>query len=140
MLVMKPPGSGRVSERWREYIAVLRKTDLVAEPLMLQFYDIDKSPEESHPRVGFRLNTQVKADFYSYLDKTISLTVLEKVQYILRLNNQTNSFRWLYFIKETLGVETEINLFNIYVPRLGILLRWKYQKVFLPITLGATKT
>ena len=54
------------------------KTDLVAEPLMLQFYDIDKSPEESHPRVGFRLNTQVKADFYSYLDKTISLTVLEK--------------------------------------------------------------
>ena len=62
-------------------------------------------------------STQVKADFYSYLDKTISLTVLEKVQYILRLNNQTNSFRWLYFIKETLGVETEINLFNIYVPR-----------------------
>lgn len=119
VLVMKPPGSGRVSERWREYIAVLRKTDLVAEPLMLQFYDIDKSPEESHPRVGFRLNSQVKADFYSYLDKTISLTVLEKVQYILRLNNQTNSFRWLYFIKETLGVETEINLFNIYVPRLG---------------------
>ena len=54
------------------------KTDLVAEPLMLQFYDIDKLPEESHPRVGFRLNTQVKADFYSYLDKTISLTVLEK--------------------------------------------------------------
>ena len=40
------------------------------------------------------------------------------MQYILRLNNQTNSFRWLYFIKETLGVETEINLFNIYVPRL----------------------
>lgn len=119
VLVMKPADSGRVSERWREYIAVLRKTELVEEPLMLQFYDIDKSPEESHPRIGFRLNVQVKADFYSYLDKTISLTVLNKVQYILRLNNQTNALRWLYFIKDTLGVGAETNLFNMYVPKLG---------------------
>ncbi|KAL6450152.1 SPO71 Prospore membrane adapter protein SPO71 [Candida maltosa Xu316] len=105
----------RVVERWKEFVVVIRKTDSVEEPLMLQFYDIYKSPNDSHPKFGFRINNKVSVQFHSYLDKTISLTVSKKTQYILRLNNQLNAFRWLYFLKEALGIELN-TVFNLYVP------------------------
>lgn len=111
----------RVIERWREFVLVIRKTDSSEEPLMLQFYDINKSPTTSHPKFGFRINHEVSACFHSYLDKTISVTVADSTRYILRLNSQDNSLRWLFFMKQALGIPLN-RVFNIYVPARGVFL------------------
>ncbi|RCK55930.1 Sporulation-specific protein 71 [Candida viswanathii] len=105
----------RILERWREFIVVIRKTDSPTEPLMLQFYEIDKSPNFSHPKFAFRINSDIEVCFHSYLDKTISVTVANTAQYVLRLNNQENSLRWLFFMSLALGIPLN-RVFNIYVP------------------------
>lgn len=105
----------RVIERWREFVLVVRKTDSHTEPFILQFYDINKLPTQSHPKFGFRINKELSVEFQSYLDKTISVTVSEKTKYVLRLNNQENALRWVFFTKEALGICLN-RVFNIYVP------------------------
>ncbi|KAK6455318.1 Pleckstrin homology domain-containing protein [Scheffersomyces xylosifermentans] len=123
------PCSNRTYENWKEHYVVLRKTDNKIEPLALQFYDIHSVTHDtkSVPEVNFRLSKDVNAQFYSELDKSISISVPQKGEifgYILKCHDQLSAFRWLHFIKQALGDVME-PYFRVFLPELNVSIRIK---------------
>lgn len=107
-----------VYERWAEYVVVLRKTSALEAPIIIQLYDT-KSHSERAKRAAhqIKLNRKVSAQFYSSTDKSICLTVPSKrgcLIYILKSRYQTASFRWLYFVQQSIGRKLEPT-FNIQI-------------------------
>jgi hypothetical protein len=97
-----------VRERWKEYYVVLRKTDDVHEPVVLQLYDIDPSGTEKEPTSSIHLKLNIHVQFYSELDKSISIVVPGRSRtkvYIFKCHNQITAFRWLFTLKQALRVE-----------------------------------
>ncbi|WEJ93087.1 hypothetical protein PSN45_000548 [Yamadazyma tenuis] len=119
----------RVNERWREVSIVLRK--LAGGAVALQMYKIDDRKEsepqqwdEEKPEVEYELDSEVTANFYSVVDKSLSINI-QKSHWctinIIKFHSQTKSVRWLYFIKQVLG-HTFPSDFNIHIPDIGLTL------------------
>ena len=76
------PCDTRVYERWREYLVVLRKTDTASTGIEMQFYDVANKRRArglKDPDISFGVNMgEVRAQFYSIVDKTIAVTVPEE--------------------------------------------------------------
>lgn len=157
------PCDTRVYERWREYLVVLRKTDTASTGIEMQFYDVAKKRRArglKDPDISFDVNMgEVRAQFYSIVDKTLAVTVPEEsgteeptapvdVQlprlqpqqprhaerglriYILQCHDQYTSFRWLFFLRELLCYKMN-PLFQISMPYLGLLVTIKVPRAVL---------
>lgn len=97
----------RVFERWKEYNVVLRSTNDVDKPLLVQFYTTKKVTKFlSQDKVSlhgfdFYFDSNCKVAFYSSLDKTVSITRTgskESVFYILKTHSSTSAVEWLEFL------------------------------------------
>ena len=113
-----------VRERWKEYYVVLRKTDNPHEPIVLQLYDIDPSGTEKDPTCTIYLRLNIQVQFYSELDKSISIVVPGKSRtkvYIFKCHNQITALRWLFTLKQALGIEFSDG-FVITAPELSLTL------------------
>ncbi|KAG2731766.1 hypothetical protein G9P44_005353 [Scheffersomyces stipitis] len=112
-------GDSRVFERWTEQFAVLRKTDSVVDPLVLQFYHINSVTDDAKNKPEFEVSLlSVDAYFYSDVDRTISILCKQKSEffaYLMRTHDQISAFRWLYFIKSAQGEEMD-SRFRVYLP------------------------
>lgn len=120
----------RITDRWREYYVVLRKTDSASSPLVVQLYDINKQKDlERKADHQLALTEEATAGFFSNSDKTISIVVPTGSGLriaILNARFETLAFRWLYLLKEIVADEVS-TAFNIAVPGLDLKVR-----LFLP--------
>ncbi|CCE79565.1 Piso0_001641 [Millerozyma farinosa CBS 7064] len=99
------PCDARVYERWKEYIVVIRKTEEDSTPLCIQMYDRYDDTSFERPSFQFSLSYSVSAQFYSSLDRSISISVPNSNGlrvYILKCADRLTSIKWLYFIKQYL--------------------------------------
>lgn len=118
------PCDSRVYERWKEYLVVLRKAENIEEPLSVQLYDIHSTTSDTKvkPEFSFKLTYAVRNQFYSGVDKSISLTIPKEsgaMIYIMKCSNQFTSFRWLYFIRQFLRHNFE-RTFRVSIPGLKL--------------------
>jgi hypothetical protein len=117
------PVDSRIRERWKPYYAVLRRTDNANELLTLQFYELMRMSDNTKrtPAISFPLSKKVNAQFYSHSDKSISVIVPKEngvLIYILKYQSQNTAYRWLYFIRQTLGHALD-ETFHIDIPELS---------------------
>lgn len=120
------PCDSRVAERWRELHVVLRRTDDVTKPLVVQLYEIslfDEATTTSKPETTIPLSSLVTALFYSRLDKTISLWVdgEKPMVYIFACKDHVTAVTWLYFVGQFVSDNWD-PAFQISIPDLGIAL------------------
>lgn len=112
----------KITDRWKEYNVVLRKSDEMLALLVVQFYDPKKgSTFDEKPEYKVRLGPEVKIGFYSNIDKTISIS-LEKEWgtrvVIMNARYEGVAHKWLFLVNEILE-GTEECVFNITLPGLG---------------------
>ncbi|CAH2351429.1 hypothetical protein CLIB1423_03S06106 [[Candida] railenensis] len=142
------PCDSRVYERWREYMVVLRKSNRSSTSTEIQLYDVNKKKKSQKlikPDISFPLTSkQVKVQFYSAVDKSISLIVgdhdpdteEEEVAkgvkiYILQCQAQSSSYQWLYLMKGVLGYNMP-SAFQVAIPMLDL-------SIFIEIPLEVVK-
>lgn len=118
------PCDTRVVGRWKEYHVALRRTDDNLNPLMLQLYDLplfDETTTKSKPDTSIPLSSSVTAQFYSRLDKTISLWVggEKPLVCVLACKDHVTSVGWLYFIGQFINQSSDPT-FQISIPDLEI--------------------
>lgn len=114
----------RVLEFWKEHYVVLRKTDDPTEPFLLELYDSFLMGEGAKTRPQFRLKLSQNSHilFYSYFDKTLSISNPDNsgtIIYILRPKNLTTSYRWLFFVQQILKKDHRRPL-NVVIPDLNL--------------------
>ncbi|CAH6722897.1 hypothetical protein CLIB1444_11S03642 [[Candida] jaroonii] len=110
------PCDTRVQEHWREYVALLRKSD--HNSIVIQLYK--SSERQEKPDHEYDLTSKLSANFYSLVDKSISLTIPRDnwcLIHILKFHDNMRSVRWLYFIKQVLGDVLD-STFDIFIPEL----------------------
>lgn len=116
----------RVTDRWREYYVVLKKTDNPELPLEMQLHELDDGQNfEKKPDHSLLLSSRISADFYCASDKSIS--VLEPMSdgvriFILNAKFSSVAFKWLYVIKEFVQDTLDPTL-NVNIPGLDLQLR-----------------
>lgn len=114
-------GETRVVDRWKEYYVVLRKAKLLR--LEVQLFEVSSGLTfEGKPEHRIVLNDQLKADFYSASDKTMSL--VEKVEdgtmvYIFCAKYSLAAYKWLFIIKELIH-DTLVPVINVKVEGLDM--------------------
>lgn len=114
-------GETRVVDRWKEYYVVLRKTKLLN--LEVQLFEASSGLTfDGKPEHRIVLNDQLKADFYSASDKTMSL--VEKVEdgtmvYIFCAKYSLAAYKWLFIIKELIH-DTFVPVINVKVEGLDM--------------------
>ncbi|ODQ78791.1 hypothetical protein BABINDRAFT_21767, partial [Babjeviella inositovora NRRL Y-12698] len=118
------PYDTRVTERWKEYLLVVRSSGDMDQPLLVQFYKnrgiLQKDASIRENTLDFTFTHRCTASLYSNLDKSIALTVPVSnglYIYILKTHTQSASVRWLSLFRSTLG-EVNDGRFYITVPDL----------------------
>lgn len=115
----------RVTDRWREYYVLLRKTDNSSTPLEVQLFDANSRDLEGKPDHTLALSPKVKADFFCRSDKSISLVepVKDGVRlFLLNAKFQTVAFKWLFVVKGIVQDEMDTT-FNIKIAELDMQFR-----------------
>lgn len=142
------PCDTRVYERWKEYMVVLRKSNQSSTYTEIQFYDVNKrkrSQDLIKPDISFPLTRkQVKVQFYSAVDKSISLIVGDQDPetedeevakglkiYILQCQVPSTSYQWLYLMRGVLGYKMP-SAFQVSIPYLDL-------SIFIEIPLEVVK-
>ncbi|KAM9922953.1 hypothetical protein OXX59_005483 [Metschnikowia pulcherrima] len=98
-----------IEDHWREYHVVLKTTDNKACPLRACLFETGRRNDFSgKPDHEFDLSKDMKADFVSLVDKTIS--VAREIDdglviYIMNTRYTMVAHKWLYMIKEISNVE-----------------------------------
>lgn len=118
------PCDTRVVDRWKEYHVALRRTDDNTNPLEMQLYDLpnfDEATTKTKPKISISLSCRVSAQFYSRIDKTISVWVGGKrpAVYILACKDQVTAVTWLYFVSQFIGYSWSPS-FQICIPDLDL--------------------
>lgn len=118
------PCDTRVVGRWKEYHVALRRTDDNLNPLVVQLYDLpmfDETTTKSKPETSIPLSSSVTAQFYSRLDKTISLWVGgdKPLVCVFACKDHVTAVGWLYFIGQFLN-QSSVQAFQISIPDLEI--------------------
>ncbi|OBA21175.1 hypothetical protein METBIDRAFT_42780 [Metschnikowia bicuspidata var. bicuspidata NRRL YB-4993] len=95
-----------IQDHWREYFVVLRNTGSHVNPLHVLLFERNKGKNfEEKPEHSFDINEDIRADFFSLTDKTISIANLVEDGlkiFIMNMKYTTVAFKWLYMIKEVL--------------------------------------
>lgn len=116
-----------VHERWREYLVTLRRSPNSSSPLSIQLYDVHSSAKDfkRKPLYRFEISTSTHVQFYSQMDKSISICVShghDIFSYIMKCKDHITAFKWMNFIKNMTSKTLE-NTFNVSIPSLKISLR-----------------
>lgn len=122
------PCDSNVTERWKEYEVVMKRSDDFTYPISIEIFAIGSisNKTKEKPEFSFHVNGEVHVRFYSHVDKTILIVVPSKDDeckvYILRTHNQITAFRWLYLLKRSLHYDSG-NVLTIDVPKLSVKLQ-----------------
>lgn len=93
-----------IEERWREYFVVLRRGKDEDEILVAQLYRTGKGKDfsKSSPVYTFDITQEIRVDFYSTLDKSISIINPKEngtQLFIMNARYYSQAIKWLYLIK-----------------------------------------
>lgn len=116
-----------VHERWKEYLVTLRRSPKSSSLLSVQLYGTNSSAKDfkRKPEYHFEISTSTHVQFYSQIDKSISICVSHgnnMFAYIMKCKDHITAFNWMNFIKNMTSKTLE-NTFNVLIPSLKISLR-----------------
>lgn len=121
-----------VEERWREYFVVLRRGQ--SDLLVGQLYKTGRGRDFSKPpQFSFRILQEICVNFYSLMDKSISVvqsTDTGSRIFIMNARYYSLSLKWLYLIKECLEEEFSL-LVDVLAKNTGQTFKVNLRKAFL---------